>query len=179
MPHVQRKRRPAGGRRPHQAADLHRQRGGGLATEVAAPGKKRVTLELGGNAGVIVHSDADLEYAAQRCVAGGFSYAGQTCISVQRILVHQPVFQKFTELLLQGVAQIEDGRSHAGDHRHSSAHPRAGRGARRGMDRGGGEGRRQAAIRRQAQRGHGRAHGADRHHVPRCGSTAPRFSRRW
>jgi acyl-CoA reductase-like NAD-dependent aldehyde dehydrogenase len=72
-------------------------------------GKKRVTLELGGNAGVIVHSDADLEYAAQRCVAGGFSYAGQTCISVQRILVHQPAFQKFTELLLQGVRKLNMG----------------------------------------------------------------------
>ena len=72
-------------------------------------GKKRVTLELGGNAGVIVHSDADLEHAAQRCVAGGFSYAGQTCISVQRILVHQPVFEKFTELLVQGVRKLKLG----------------------------------------------------------------------
>src|SRR5246127_726210 len=52
-------------------------------------GKKKVLLELGGNAGVIVHGDADVEYAAERCVAGGFGYAGQTCISVQRILVEQ------------------------------------------------------------------------------------------
>ena len=72
-------------------------------------GKKRVTLELGGNAGVIVHGDADLEHAAQRCVAGGFSYAGQTCISVQRILVQQPVFHKFTELLVQGVRKLKAG----------------------------------------------------------------------
>jgi len=72
-------------------------------------GKKRVTLELGGNAGVVVHSDADLAYAAQRCVAGGFSYAGQTCISVQRILVHEAVFGKFTELLLQGVRKLKVG----------------------------------------------------------------------
>src|SRR5690348_2652886 len=43
-------------------------------------GKKKVALELGGNAGVIVHSDADLDFAADRCVAGGFGYAGQTCI---------------------------------------------------------------------------------------------------
>src|SRR5438132_13885725 len=40
-------------------------------------GKKKVVLELGGNAGVIVHSDADLEFAAERCAVGGFSYAGQ------------------------------------------------------------------------------------------------------
>jgi acyl-CoA reductase-like NAD-dependent aldehyde dehydrogenase len=72
-------------------------------------GKKRVTLELGGNAGVIVHSDADLPYAAHRCVVGGFSYAGQTCISVQRILVHRPVFDKFTELLVQGVHRLKLG----------------------------------------------------------------------
>src|SRR6201981_2863161 len=52
-------------------------------------GKKKVVLELGGNAGVIVHSDVDLAYAAGGCVAGGFAYAGQTCISVQRILVEQ------------------------------------------------------------------------------------------
>ena len=72
-------------------------------------GKKRVTLELGGNAGVIVHSDADLAYAAQRCVAGGFSYAGQTCISVQRILVEQSVFDSFTKLLLDDVRKLKVG----------------------------------------------------------------------
>ncbi len=72
-------------------------------------GKKRVTLELGGNAAVIIHSDADLAHAAHRCVAGGFSYAGQTCISVQRILVHQPAFEKFTGLLLDGVSKLKLG----------------------------------------------------------------------
>ena len=72
-------------------------------------GKKRVTLELGGNAGVIVHSDADLDYAIHRCVAGGFSYAGQTCISVQRILVHTPVFERFTEHLRHGVHKLKCG----------------------------------------------------------------------
>ena len=72
-------------------------------------GKKKVVLELGGNAGVIVHSDADLAYAADRCVAGGFSYAGQTCISVQRILVERTAFAKFTDLLLQGVKKLKIG----------------------------------------------------------------------
>jgi acyl-CoA reductase-like NAD-dependent aldehyde dehydrogenase len=56
-----------------------------------------------------VHSDADLQYAAHRCIAGGFSYAGQTCISVQRIMVHEPVFQKFTELLVQGARKLKTG----------------------------------------------------------------------
>jgi glyceraldehyde-3-phosphate dehydrogenase (NADP+) len=72
-------------------------------------GKKRVTLELGGNAGVIVHSDADLAYAAQRCAIGGFSYAGQTCISVQRILVHRGTFSEFTSLLVEGVSKLKIG----------------------------------------------------------------------
>lgn len=72
-------------------------------------GKKRVTLELGGNAGVIVHSDADVAHAVQRCVAGGFSYGGQTCISVQRILVHQHIFEPFKEQLLQGVRKLKIG----------------------------------------------------------------------
>jgi acyl-CoA reductase-like NAD-dependent aldehyde dehydrogenase len=72
-------------------------------------GKKKVVLELGGNAGVIVHSDADLAYAAERCVVGGFSYAGQTCISVQRILVERSAFAKFTDLLLEGVKKLKTG----------------------------------------------------------------------
>jgi acyl-CoA reductase-like NAD-dependent aldehyde dehydrogenase len=72
-------------------------------------GKKKVILELGGNAGVIIHSDADLEYAAERCVAGGFGYAGQTCISVQRILVQQSVYGKFTDLFLAGVKTLRTG----------------------------------------------------------------------
>ena len=72
-------------------------------------GKKRVALELGGNAGVIVHSDADLSYAAQRCVVGGFAYGGQTCISVQRILAERSVCEKFTKLLLDGVRKLKSG----------------------------------------------------------------------
>lgn len=72
-------------------------------------GKKRVTLELGGNAGVIVHSDFDLPYAVHRCIVGGFSYGGQTCISVQRILVHEPVFHRFTDQLVDGVRKLKTG----------------------------------------------------------------------
>jgi acyl-CoA reductase-like NAD-dependent aldehyde dehydrogenase len=72
-------------------------------------GKKKVILELGGNAGVIVHSDADLAYAADRCVAGGFGYAGQTCISVQRILVERSVDGQFLDLFLAGVKKLKIG----------------------------------------------------------------------
>jgi len=72
-------------------------------------GKKRVTLELGGNAGVIVHNDADLNYASKRCTAGGFSYAGQSCISVQRILVQRSVKERFQELLLEKAKKLKVG----------------------------------------------------------------------
>lgn len=72
-------------------------------------GKKKVVLELGGNAGVIVHSDADVKYAASRCVVGGFAYAGQSCISVQRIYVQRDVEERFTSALLDGVKKLKTG----------------------------------------------------------------------
>jgi acyl-CoA reductase-like NAD-dependent aldehyde dehydrogenase len=72
-------------------------------------GKKKVILELGGNGAVIIHKDADLSYAADRCVAGGFNYAGQSCISVQRILVERSVQGKFIELFLARVRQLKIG----------------------------------------------------------------------
>jgi acyl-CoA reductase-like NAD-dependent aldehyde dehydrogenase len=72
-------------------------------------GKKRVTLELGGNAAVILHNDADLDYAAERCALGGFSYAGQTCISVQRIFVERSVFDRFLEAFLPRVRKLKLG----------------------------------------------------------------------
>lgn len=71
--------------------------------------KKRVVLELGGNAGVIVHSDADLDYAAQRCAIGGFSYAGQVCISVQRIFVQEQIYRRFSSELIRQVKRLPVG----------------------------------------------------------------------
>jgi acyl-CoA reductase-like NAD-dependent aldehyde dehydrogenase len=72
-------------------------------------GKKKVVLELGGNAGVIIEPDADVDLAAQRCATGGFAYAGQTCISVQRILVHESIVEAFTGKLLALVSQLKSG----------------------------------------------------------------------
>ncbi len=72
-------------------------------------GKKKVLLELGGNAGVIIHQDADLELAARRCAAGGFSYAGQSCISVQRIFVQEPVVKPFLDRFLNLVKGLKTG----------------------------------------------------------------------
>jgi glyceraldehyde-3-phosphate dehydrogenase (NADP+) len=75
----------------------------------AKSGKKKVVLELGGNAGVIIEPDADLDVAAQRCATGGFGYAGQTCISVQRIFVHHSIADLFTTKLLLQVARLKAG----------------------------------------------------------------------
>ncbi len=72
-------------------------------------GKKKVILELGGNAGVIICADANLDYAAERCVLGGFTYAGQTCISVQRILVEESAFEKFSHEFIHRVQKLKVG----------------------------------------------------------------------
>jgi glyceraldehyde-3-phosphate dehydrogenase (NADP+) len=70
---------------------------------------KKVALELGGNAGVIVEGDADLEHAAGRCAAGGFAFAGQSCISVQRILVQRDAYDAFVAALVPRVRALKVG----------------------------------------------------------------------
>jgi acyl-CoA reductase-like NAD-dependent aldehyde dehydrogenase len=75
----------------------------------ASAGTKRVALELGGNAGVIIDADADIEHAATRCAIGGYAYAGQSCISVQRILVHERVYEPFLEKFTAKVKALKVG----------------------------------------------------------------------
>lgn len=58
-------------------------------------GKKKIALELGGNAAVIVDKDTDLDFAIPRISLGSFSYAGQVCISIQRIFIHDDIYEKF------------------------------------------------------------------------------------
>ncbi|TFV08633.1 aldehyde dehydrogenase family protein [Bacillus stratosphericus] len=72
-------------------------------------GLKKVLLELGGNGATIVHHDADIEQAASMCAKTGFSNSGQSCISVQRIYVHQEIMPSFTEVLKQKVEQLVVG----------------------------------------------------------------------
>jgi acyl-CoA reductase-like NAD-dependent aldehyde dehydrogenase len=72
-------------------------------------GRKRVTLELGGNAAVIVNADADVDYAAERIAWGGFSNAGQTCISVQRVFVHEAIYDRFAQELVRRVEALKVG----------------------------------------------------------------------
>ena len=80
----------------------------GWAIRARAP-KKRVLLELGSTAPVIVDETADLDRAAALAAAHGFSYAGQSCISVQRVLVAHPVADVFVERLLGAVAALVVG----------------------------------------------------------------------
>ena len=72
-------------------------------------GRKRLTLELGGNAGVIIHNDADVNYAAERVAWGGFSYAGQSCISVQRVYIHADVYDAFADNFVARVKALKVG----------------------------------------------------------------------
>ena len=76
----------------------------------AHSGRKRVLLELGGNAALIVHSDwPDLDEAAFRTAHAAFGYAGQSCISVQRVFVHRSVFQTFLWKVVECTAKLISG----------------------------------------------------------------------
>jgi acyl-CoA reductase-like NAD-dependent aldehyde dehydrogenase len=75
----------------------------------AAAGLRRVTLEMGSNSSVILEPDCDLEMLVPRCVAAGYAIAGQVCISVQNIYVHESIAQDFTERFLAGVRALKIG----------------------------------------------------------------------
>jgi acyl-CoA reductase-like NAD-dependent aldehyde dehydrogenase len=63
-------------------------------------GKKKVVLELGGNAAVIIDADANLNDAMERVIFGAFYQSGQSCIGVQRILIHADVYDRFRDMLV-------------------------------------------------------------------------------
>ena len=75
----------------------------------ADAGKKKVVLELGGNAGAIVDETADLDWAVARLAYGAFAYSGQVCISVQRIYVVQAIFEEFQRRFVEKVTQLRMG----------------------------------------------------------------------
>ena len=75
----------------------------------ARAGKKKVVLELGGNAAVVIMPDADLDDAADRTVFGAFYQSGQSCIGVQRILVHDDVYDAFKAKLVERTAKLIAG----------------------------------------------------------------------
>lgn len=75
----------------------------------ARAGMKKVTLELGGNAACVVDEDADLEDAVERIIFGAFYQSGQSCIGVQRILIHEKVYGKVKDLLVKRTKTLKMG----------------------------------------------------------------------
>ncbi|WP_017812158.1 aldehyde dehydrogenase family protein [Paenibacillus shenyangensis] len=75
----------------------------------ARAGLKKVTLELGSNSGLIIDADTDIAAMMDRVVSGAFSNQGQVCISVQRIYVHEQIYDDFVQLLLEKTAQLKIG----------------------------------------------------------------------
>ena len=78
----------------------------------AKAGRKKVVLELGGNAAVVIDRDADLDDAVARTVFGAFYQSGQSCIGVQRILVHDAVYDRFRDLLVEKTKTLVAGDPH-------------------------------------------------------------------
>ena len=72
-------------------------------------GIKKVVLELGSNSAIILHRDGDLKKAVQKTVLGGYAIAGQVCISVQRVFVHEELFHRFLEELKEAVSKLKLG----------------------------------------------------------------------
>lgn len=75
----------------------------------ARAGKKKVVLELGGNAAVMIEPDADLETALPRVITGGYSQAGQVCISVQRVLIHKDIYSQVKDKLVALAKEVKAG----------------------------------------------------------------------
>jgi len=75
----------------------------------AKAGKKKVILELGGNAACIVDEDADLDDAVDRMITGAFYQSGQSCIGVQRVLIHQAVYNDFRDKLVDATRKLTMG----------------------------------------------------------------------
>ncbi|MDD5570673.1 MAG: aldehyde dehydrogenase family protein [Bacteroidales bacterium] len=76
----------------------------------ANAGKKKVALELGGNAGVIVSDKSnDVDTIVKKCIAGGFAYSGQVCIHVQRIYVQNKIFDEFKTKFINSVNKLKTG----------------------------------------------------------------------
>lgn len=78
----------------------------------AKAGKKKIVLELGGNAAVIIDHDADLDDALERVIFGAFYQSGQSCIGVQRIIIHEKVYNRFRDMLVAKTKTLKTGSPH-------------------------------------------------------------------
>ena len=72
-------------------------------------GIKKVVLELGSNSAIVLHKDGDLKKAVQKTVLGGYAIAGQVCISVQRVFVHEDLFEEYLKELEEAVSRLKVG----------------------------------------------------------------------
>lgn len=81
----------------------------------ARAGKKKVVLELGGNAAVIIDADADLDDAVARTIFGAFYQSGQSCIGVQRIIIHDAIYEAFKKRLVAQTKTLISGDPHNED----------------------------------------------------------------
>jgi acyl-CoA reductase-like NAD-dependent aldehyde dehydrogenase len=81
----------------------------------AKAGKKKVVLELGGNAAVIIDHDADLDDALERVIFGAFYQSGQSCIGVQRIIIHESIYDRFRDMLVARTKTLVAGDPHDRD----------------------------------------------------------------
>jgi glyceraldehyde-3-phosphate dehydrogenase (NADP+) len=73
-------------------------------------GRKKITLELGGNAGVLISNKANIDLAVKKCLVGSFAYSGQVCIHVQRIYVQSGVFDEFINKMIDGTQRLKQGK---------------------------------------------------------------------
>lgn len=71
--------------------------------------RQKISLELGGNAGVIVDESADIKNAVAKIILGGFGQAGQSCISVQRVFIHEKIYKEFEKVLVEETKKIRVG----------------------------------------------------------------------
>jgi glyceraldehyde-3-phosphate dehydrogenase (NADP+) len=72
-------------------------------------GRKKIVLELGGNAGVIVSPSANLDIAINKCISGAFAYSGQVCIHTQRIYIHTSIFERFISQFADATSKLKQG----------------------------------------------------------------------
>jgi len=75
----------------------------------AKAGRKKVALELGGNAACVVDRDADEDFAVSRMMIGAFYQSGQSCISVQRIIIHDAIYETFKAKLVAAASKLQSG----------------------------------------------------------------------
>ena len=164
--------------RAREADHIHRLLGRRLEDPRARTGKKRVNLELGNATPVVVEADADIEEAATKLAANAFSFAGQSCISVQRIYVKREAYDDFVSRFVPKVQALKVGDPGEEDTDVGPGHRRGRARPHRLLGRGGEVRRSNGAHGRRGRRRPAPANGARRRHARHEGLAARRSSGR-